>query len=50
LGWPKKHPSKAETAQAIQGNKRRKTIEGKFGVAKRRYDLGLIMSYCRRLD
>jgi hypothetical protein len=45
LGRPKKHPSKDETALAIQDNKRRNTIEGKFGVARRRYGLGLIMSY-----
>jgi hypothetical protein len=45
LGRPKKHLSKADTAISVQDNKVRNMIESKFGIAKRRYGLDLIMSY-----
>ncbi len=44
LGRPPKNISKATKKQALDDEKFRNTIEGKFGQAKRRYSLDCIMS------
>jgi hypothetical protein len=45
LGRPKKKPTENETNQAAIDSRERNTIEGRFGNAKRRFGLDLIMSY-----
>jgi hypothetical protein len=45
LGRPKMNPTKEEKRQAAKDNSERNTIEGRFGIAKRRYGLDLVMSY-----
>jgi hypothetical protein len=45
LGRPKKHPTEAERRMAARDGGERNTIEGRYGIAKRRFGLGLIMKY-----
>jgi hypothetical protein len=45
LGRPKKRPSEPEKRQAAKDSGERNAIEGRFGVAKRRFGLGLTMAY-----
>ena len=45
LGRPKRNPSESEKQQSARDNSERNTVEGRFGTAKRRYGLGLIMAY-----
>jgi hypothetical protein len=45
LGRPKNNPDKSEKQQAAQDNNDRNIVEGRFGTAKRRYGLDLIMAY-----
>jgi hypothetical protein len=45
LGRPKVNPTKEEKNQSAKDNKERNAIEGRFGISKRKFGLGLIMSY-----
>ena len=48
LGRPKKKPDREEKRQRGRDNNERNMIDGRFGIAKRRFGLGLIMAYFRR--
>ena len=45
LGRPKAKPTSEEKSQAYRDSSERNMIEGRFGIGKRRYGLGLVMAY-----
>jgi len=44
LGMPKKNISKSTKKQALEDERIRNSIEGKFGESKRRFSLGRVMA------
>jgi hypothetical protein len=45
LGRPKVTSTEEEKRQSAKDNRERNIVEGRFGTAKRRFKLGLIMAY-----